>query len=256
MSVLLQSEQNNVLVTTPGLESRPVQMHTGGGLAAYLRKLWAIAHKDLRAEIRAKEVFSTMAAFSVLAVVIFGMAFDLRVAYPVTVVPGVLWAVILFTGVLGLNRSFGAEVDRGSLAALLLAPVDRSAIYFGKLLANLCFLLATECITLPAIVVIFNVNVFHTWILVSLLLGTVGYVTVGTLFAALSASVRARESMLPILLLPVMLPVFMAGVKVTGIVLDGRGLNDLQRWLGILVAYDLIFIIVAFLVFDLIWEEL
>ncbi len=256
MSVLLQTDQNNILVTPPGLASRPVQMRTGGGLAAYLRKVWAIADKDLRAEIRAKEVFSTMTVFSVLTVVIFGMAFDLRVPYPATVVPGVLWAVILLTGVLGLNRSFGAEVDRGSLAALLLVPVDRSAIYFGKLLANLCFLLATECITLPAMLIIFNVNIFRTWILVSLLLGTIGYVTVGTLFAALSASVRARESMLPILLLPVMLPVFMAGVKITGIVLDGRSLNELQRWLGILVAYDLIFVVVAFLVFDLIWEEI
>ena len=256
MSVLLQTEQNNVLVAPPGLASHAVQMRSGGGLAAYLRKLWTIADKDLRAEIRAKEVFSTMTVFSVLAVVIFGMAFDLRVPYLVTVVPGVLWAVMLLTGVLGLNRSFGAEVDRGSLAALLLAPVDRSAIYFGKLLANLCFLLATECITLPAILIIFNVNIFRTWILVSLLLGTIGYVTVGTLFAALSASVRARESMLPILLLPVMLPIFMAGVKIAGIVLDGRGLNELQRWLGIMVAYDLIFIVVAFLVFDLIWEEM
>ncbi|MCX6049894.1 MAG: heme exporter protein CcmB [Chloroflexi bacterium] len=257
MSVLLQTEpNNNALVAPPSLENQPVQMHTGGGVGAYLRKVGAIADKDLRAEIRAKEVFSTMTVFSVLAVVIFGMAFDLRVAFPTSVVPGVLWAVMLFTGVLGLNRSFGAEVDRGSLAALLLAPVDRSAIYFGKLLANLFFLLATQCITLPAILVIFNVNIFQTWILVSLLLGTVGYVTVGTLFAALSASVRARESMLPILLLPVMLPVFMAGTKITGLVLDGKGLNDIQRWLGILIAYDLIFLVVAFLVFDLIWEEL
>ena len=215
----------------------------------------AIAIKVLRAEIRAKEIFSTMAAFSVLAVVIFGMAFDLRVPNPVMIAPGVLWVVVLFTGILGLNRSFGAEVDRGSLAALLLAPLDRSAIYFGKMLANLLFLLAAELIILPAILVIFNVNVFQPWILVGLFLGTLGYVSVGTLFAALAANARARESMLPILLLPVMLPIFMAGVKITAIVLDNRGLGDLQRWLMILAVYDLIFITIAFLVFDLIWEE-
>jgi len=255
MSVSLQTEQKVVLATPPALESRPVQMRTGGGLVAYLRKLWAIANKDLRAEIRAKEIFSTMATFSVLAVVIFGMAFDLRVPHPEMIVPGVLWVVILFTGILGLNRSFGAEVDRGSLAALLLAPIERSAIYFGKMLANLLFLLTTELIILPAVLVIFNVNVFRLWILLGLLLGTVGYVSVGTLFAALAANTRARESMLPILLLPVMLPVFIAGVKITAIVLDDRGLGDLQRWLAILTVYDLIFITVAFLVFDLIWEE-
>lgn len=255
MNVSLQTKQEQALNPPPKLESRPAQMRTEGGFAAYLRKLWAIAIKDLRAEIRAKEIFSTMAAFSVLAIVIFGMAFDLRVPNPVMIAPGVLWVVVLFTGILGLNRSFGAEVDRGSLAALLLAPVDRSAIYFGKMLANLLFLLAAELIILPAILVIFNVNVFQGWILVSLLLGTLGYVSVGTLFAALAANVRARESMLPILLLPVMLPIFMAGVKITALVLDNRGLGDLQRWLAILTVYDLIFITIAFLVFDLIWEE-
>jgi len=255
MSISLQTEQEQALNAPPKLESRPAQMRTGGGFGTYLSKLWAIAIKDLRAEIRAKEIFSTMAAFSVLAVVIFGMAFDLRVPNPVMIVPGVLWVVVLFTGILGLNRSFGAEVDRGSLAALLLAPLDRSAIYFGKMLANLLFLLAAELIILPAILVIFNVNVFQPWILVGLLLGTLGYVSVGTLFAALAANARARESMLPILLLPVMLPIFMAGVKITAIVLDNRGLGDLQRWLMILTVYDLIFITIAFLVFDLIWEE-
>jgi len=255
MSISLQTEQEEARNTPPKLESRPAQMRTEGGFGTYLSKLWAIAIKDLRAEIRAKEIFSTMAAFSVLAVVIFGMAFDLRVPNPVMIAPGVLWVVVLFTGILGLNRSFGAEVDRGSLAALLLAPLDRSALYFGKMLANLLFLLAAELIILPAILVIFNVNVFQPWILVGLFLGTLGYVSVGTLFAALAANARARESMLPILLLPVMLPIFMAGVKITAIVLDNRGLGDLQRWLMILAVYDLIFITIAFLVFDLIWEE-
>jgi heme exporter protein B len=232
-----------------------VQMRTEGGLRAYLAKVWAIARKDLQAELRAKEVFGTMATFSVLAVLIFGMAFDLRVPRPEMVAPGVLWVTVLFMGVLGLNRAFGAEVDRGSLAALLLAPVDRSAIYFGKLLANLLFTLATEAILLPVVLVLFDVPLFHPVILTALFLGTVGYVGVGTLFAALTASVRTRESLLPILLLPVMVPIFMAGLKLTTMVVDGRGITDLQRWLGILVAFDLIFIVLAFLLFDLIWED-
>lgn len=236
-------------------EAAPVQMRTGGGVAAYFRKVWAVAAKDVRAELRAKESFSTMAAFGLLAVIIFGMAFDLRVPNAGMVVPGVIWVVILYTGVLGLNRTFGAEIDRGSLAALLLAPVDRSAIYFGKVLAHLAFLLATELIILPVAFVVFDVNVFHPWILVGVLLGTIGYVSVGTLFGALTASTRARESMLPILLLPVMVPVFVAGVGLTANVLDGRELADFQRWLVILGVYDLVFVTIAFLVFDLIWEE-
>lgn len=230
-------------------------MRTGTGPRVYLRKVGAIAAKDLRSEWRAKEILGTMAAFSVLAVIIFGIAFDLRVPEADMVVPGVFWVIILFGGVMGLNRSFGAEVDRGSLAALLLAPVDRSAMYFGKIFASLIFMLATEAIMLPVLLVIFDINLFRPWILVGALLGTVGYVSVGTLFAALTANTRARETMLPILLLPVMVPIFMAGVALTAAVLDGRTLEDFRHWLGILAAYDLIFLTIAFMVFDMIWED-
>ncbi|MCC6453447.1 MAG: heme exporter protein CcmB [Caldilineaceae bacterium] len=236
-------------------EPSPVQMHTGGGIASYLRKVRAIAAKDLRAELRAKESLSVMIAFSLLAVLIFGLAFDLRVPEATMVAPGVMWVVLLYSGVLGLNRSFGAEVDRGTLAALLLAPVDRSAIYFGKFLAHLAFMLLNAAIILPVTLVIFDINVLQPWILAGVLLGTVGYVAVGTLFAALAANSRARESLLPILLLPVMVPIFIAGVALTANVLDGRTLGDFQRWLWIMVVYDLIFVTVAYLVFDLIWEE-
>jgi heme exporter protein B len=231
-------------------------MRTEGGLAAYLRKVWAVARKDLQAELRSKDIFGMMGAFSVLAVIVFGMAFDLRVPQSSMIAPGVLWVVVLFAGVLGLNRTFGAEVDRGSLAALLLAPVERSAIYFGKTIANFVFTLVTELLLLPAILVLFDVNLFHPLILLSLLLGTIGYVGVGTLFAALAASARTRESLLPVLLLPVMTPIFMAGVRITSIIVDGRGLLGMQRWVGMLIAYDIIFLAVAFLVFDLIWEEI
>lgn len=239
----------------PVLTTQPVTMHTEGGFPAYLRKTWAIAAKDLRAEIRAKEVFSTMIAFGLLAVMIFGLAFDLRVPNALMVVPGILWVVILFAGMLGLHRSFGAEVDRDSLAALLLAPMDRSAIYFGKLIANLVFLLLMEILVLPVLLVIFDTNLFHAWILAGLLLGSLGYAGVGTLFAALTANVRARESMLPVMLLPVMIPVFVAGVSLTAGVLDGRPMSGLWRWLQMLLVYDVLFIVVAYLVFDLIWDN-
>ena len=232
-----------------------VAMRAGGGLSAYLRKVWAIAAKDLRAELRGREVFSTMTVFGVLAVIIFGMAFDLRVPEAEMVAPGVLWVVILFTGVLGLNRSFGAESDRGTLPALLLAPVDRSAIYLGKVLANLVFTLLTAAFILVVMTFIFNVDMLQGWILVGVALGVLGYVAVGTIFAALSASSRARESMLPILLLPVMVPVFVAGVGLTAGVLDGRSFDSLRNWLGMLIVFDVIFLMVAFLLFDQILEE-
>ncbi len=241
-------------MTEESLRERRVAMHTDHPLAAYGRKVMAIFAKEIRAEIRAKEVFSTMALFGILAAVIFGLAFDLRVPRAELVVPGMLWVIILFAGVLGLHRSFGAEVDRGTLAGLLLIPVDRSAIYFGKLLANLLFMLLMEALLLPVLLILFDVSLFQPWILLGLLMGTLGYTGVGTLFAALTAHSRARETLLPILLLPVVLPVFTAGTALTAGILDGRAIGDLWRWLLILGLYDLLFVVIAYLVFDLIWE--
>lgn len=238
------------------LVASPVVMQTGRNVGRYWQKVWLIMAKDLRIELRAKEIIVVMVAFSVLAVIVFGMAFDLRVPRAEMVVPGVLWGVLLFSGTLGLNRSFSAEADHQTLMALLLAPIERSSLYLGKFLANLFFLLLMALFLLPTLLFIFNVNLFRFWILVALLLGIIGYVGVGTLFAALTATIRARESMLPILLLPVMAPVFMAGLKVSELVLDGRDWSNFQNWLGMLTAFDLIFLTTAFLVFDLIWEEM
>uniref|UniRef100_A0A7C1JVN6 Heme exporter protein B n=1 Tax=Caldilinea aerophila TaxID=133453 RepID=A0A7C1JVN6_9CHLR len=237
------------------LAAHPITMRLDGGLLAYLSKVAAVFAKDVRAELRGREIFTTMTAFGVLAVLIFGMAFDLRVPRSEMIAPGVLWGVVLFAGVLGLNRSFGAEVDRGTLPSLLLAPVDRSAIYFGKLFANLFFTLATAVVILVVMFFIFDLNLFQPYNLLAVLLGVTGYVGVGTLFAALTANNRARESMLPILLLPVMVPVFVAGVALTAGVLDGKAWEELNQWFGILAAFDAIFIVVAFLLFDLIWED-
>lgn len=242
--------------TIQQLATAPVIMQTdGNAFGRYWRKVWLMMAKDLRIEWRAKEIIMVMVAFSALAVIIFGIAFDLRVPRAEMVAPGVLWGVLLFSGILGLNRSFSAEADHQTLMALLLAPLDRTALYLGKLLANLLFLVAMTAILLPMILFIFDVNLFRLWILLALLLGIIGYVGVGTLFAALTANLRARESMLPILLLPVMAPVFMAGIKITEGVLDGRTWPDFQNWMGMLVAFDLIFLTTAFLVFDLIWED-
>ncbi len=231
-----------------------VQMAPGRGLRAYLGKVQAIALKELRVEWRAREVSTTMVVFGLLAAIIFGMAFDLRVPTPRMVVPGILWVIVLFTGVVGLHRSFGAEVDRDTLAGLLLAPMDRSAIYFGKLLANLLYLLMAEALLLPALLILFDTNLFQPTILVGLLLGSLGYAEVGTLFAALTAHSRAREALLPVLLLPVMVPVFIAGASLTAGVLDGAPGSGVGRWIAMLVLYDLLFVVAAYLLFDLIWE--
>jgi heme exporter protein B len=163
--------------------------------------VFAIVWKDVRAELRTKDILSSMLVFAGLSVLIFQFAFDLRADNVRLVLPGVLWIAITFAGVLGLNRSFILEQDRGSLEGLLLAPVDRSAIYFGKLIGNLLFIFVVELLLLPLMTVLFNVWLLSPALLLVLALGTLGYAAVGTLFAALSINTRAREVMLPILLL-------------------------------------------------------
>lgn len=229
--------------------------HREGGLAAYLRRVWAVAQKDVRAEMRSKEVVGTMAAFSVLSVVVFGLAFDLRVPRPELVVPGILWVIVLFAGVMGLHRSFASEVDRGTLAGLLLAPVERSAIYLGKVAANLLYFLIVEAILVPALLILFDVNLLKPIVLLGLFLGTTGYVGVGTLFAALTSRNRARETLLPVLLMPVLVPLFISGVGLTSVILDGRESVEAWPWLGIIGLYDALVFAVAFLLIDVVWEE-
>ena len=229
--------------------------HREGGIAAYLRSVWVVAEKDVRSEMRSKEVVGTMAAFSALAAVVFGLAFDLRVPRSELVVPGILWVIVLFAGVLGLNRSFGSEVDRGTLAGLLLAPVERSAIYLGKVAANLLYFLIVEALLVPALLILFDINLLKPIVLLGLLLGTIGYVGVGTLFAALTSRNRARETLLPVLLLPVLVPLFISGVGLTSVILDGRTAAEAWPWLGIIGLYDALVFAIAFLLVDVIWEK-
>lgn len=220
----------------------------------FLRKVLAVLWKDVRAEIRTKDIFSAMFVFALLSVVIFQFAFDLRIDNVRQVVPGVLWVSITFAGVLGLNRSFVLEKDKGSLEGLLLTPVDRGAIYLGKMLANLVFILVVEVFIIPLSSVFFNVPLWLPEILLVVVLGTIGFAAVGTVFSAMSVNTRAREVLLPILLLPVIVPVLIAGVRVTGGILDGESLGDLSNWLQLLIAFDVLYLAASFLTFDVVVE--
>lgn len=221
----------------------------------YLARVAAIVWKDIVSELRTRDIFSAMFVFALLAVLIFQFAFDLLVDNVNEVVPGVLWVTIAFAGVLGLNRSFILEYDKGCLEGLLLTPVDRSAIYFGKMLGNLIFMLVVEAIVLPIFVVLFNVPIWHPGIVLAVVLGTLGFAAVGTLFSAMAVNTRAREVMLPILLFPIVVPVMIAGVRMTGGVLDGTPLTEMRNWLQLLVGFDLIFLAIALMTFDYVVEE-
>jgi len=221
----------------------------------FLRKILAIVYKDIIAELRTKEMLSSMFVFALLVIVIFNFAFELRVANVKQVAPGVLWVTFTFAGMLGLNRSFILEKDKGCLEGLLLAPVDRSAIYFGKMLGNLIFISVVEAIVLPIFWVLFNPPLFSPALILVIVLGTVGFAGVGTLFSAIAVHTRAREVMLPILLFPIVVPLMIAAVKITGGLLDGQPLSEMRNWLNLLVGFDIIFLTVSYMTFDYVVEE-
>lgn len=224
-------------------------------MTSYLQAILAIARKDLAAEIRSRELISAMLVFSLLVVLIFNFALELDRAARENVAAGVLWVTFTFAGTLGLNRTFAAEKDRGSLDGLLLAPVDRTAIYFGKLISTLVFMLLVEAVVLPVFSVLYGISLFNFLLLGVILLGTFGYGGVGTLLACMAAQTRTRDVMLPILLFPVTVPVMLGAVRASmGILLNAEW-GEILTWINILVVYDVIFVAVAVMVFDYLIEE-
>ena len=228
---------------------------SAGRARGYLRAVGAVVWKDLAAELRSRELLSGMLVFALLVILIFNFALELDLATRQTVTSGVLWVTFAFAGTLGLNRSMAVERDRGCLDGLLLAPVDRSALYFGKALGNLAFMLIVEAIVLPAYSLLYNVNLFHPGLVGVVLLGSIGYAAVGTLLASMAVQARTRDVLLPILLFPVVLPVLISAVKATNAVLLGLEAAELWPWLNLLIAYDVIFTAAAFMLFDYVVEE-
>ncbi|PWH14315.1 MAG: cytochrome C biogenesis protein [Anaerolineae bacterium] len=223
--------------------------------AAYLRTVLAITWKDLAAELRSRELLSAMLVFSILVLLIFYFALELDIKARMEITAGALWVTFSFAGTLGLNRSMAIEKDRGCLDGLLMAPVDRSAIYFGKALSNLAFMLLIEAIILPLYSIMYNINLFHPGLLGVTLLGSVGYIVVGTLLSAMSIQTRTRDVLLPILLFPVIIPVLVAAVKASSGFLNNADWSEISPWVNILLVYNIIFTAVSFMVFDFIVEE-
>lgn len=221
----------------------------------YINKVLGIVWKDMVAELRTKELFSSMFVFSLLLIVVFKFSFDLRVGNVILIAPGVLWGTFVFAGTLELNRSLSLEIEDAHLDGLLLAPVPRSAIYLGKMLGNLFFICATEAIMLPIFSALFNLNLFRPMLLLTVFLGTLGFASVGTLLSAMAANTRAREVMLPVLLFPIVLPVVISAVKLTAGVLDQVPMSDLVHWLQLLAGFDIIFLVVSFATFDYVIES-
>jgi heme exporter protein B len=214
-----------------------------------------VVWKDLAAVLRSRELIGAMLVFALLVILIFNFALELDLRTRGTITAGILWVTFAFAGTLGLNRSMAIEKDRGCLDGLLLAPVDRSAIYFGKVIGNLIFMFIVEIIVLPTYSILYNVNLFQPGLILVILLGSIGYSVVGTLLSSMAVQARTRDILLPILLFPVVLPVLIAAVKASTGILQGFEWSEIMSWVNILIVYDVIFVAVAFMVFDYVVEE-
>ncbi len=219
----------------------------------FLVQVQAILWKDIRCELRSKQVWMSMGLFALLVLVIFNFAFDLRVDNKAAIAPGALWVAFVFASLLGLGRTITSEQENGSMDRLMLCPVDRKAIYVAKLLGNLLFIAVVEVIALPVFAALFDVPLFTGQLLPIVLLGTLGVATIGTLFSTIAAATRARELLLPILVFPLIVPVIIGAVRATG-ALMAPSINE-PPWLGLMLAFDLIFLSISLLVFEYVIED-
>ena len=227
------------------------------GFALASRQARAILWKDLLAERRTKVNFNAVVAFAAVMLLLAGFALGPDAEALRNAAVGIIWLTILFAGVLAFNRSYHGELETGALEALLHYPGDRRAIFVGKLAANLTFVLLVELVVVPLAAVLYHVEILHAAPALAgvLFLGTVGFVTLGTFYAAMASRVRGREVLLPLLLFPMTTPLLLAAVECSRAVLHGDVMGDWRAWLRILVAFDAVFLASTFLAFEYVIEE-
>lgn len=224
---------------------------------SFIGRALAILRKDLQAEWRTKERLSPMVFFTLLVLLIFNFSFELGGAALREIGPGVLWSSYVFASLLGLGRSFAAERENDALDALLLAPGDHGAIYLGKMVGNLVFLLAIELLSLPFFALFFNLSLgfFLVPLLAVFVLGSACLASLGTLFAAMSNNMRLRELLLPLLLLPMILPALISCVAATKVVLANGHFTELLPHMQMLGVYTVVFTVLSLMLFEYAIEE-
>jgi heme exporter protein B len=224
---------------------------------AGLRTVYLLLAKDVLVELRNRETFTVMLFFAVVILFLFHFSLNPERENTAQLAPGLLWLAFMFTGVLGLGRSFQAEQANDCLEQLLLVPGDHGNIFLGKLVGNLAFMLAVELLIIPLFALFFQLNLWEALLplLVVAVLGTLGFAAIGTLFSALTANLRAREVLFPLLLFPLVVPVVIGAVTATAIILGGGTLGEAGGWLKLLGAFDTIFLVVAYLTFEFVVEQ-
>ncbi len=224
-------------------------------MRAGLRAALAVYAKDVRIEARTRETLGATLAFAFVAAFIFTFAFDPSPRTLAAVGPGIVWVAYIFTAMLGMNRTFLLEVERGTLDGLRLAPAPPEAIYFGKFFGLLTLLIVTEALLAPAFLVLYGLSLLNVWFAAVAAAATVGVAAVGTLLSAIAAHARAREALLPLLFIPLSLPLLIGAVSGTAAALDGEGWSGAGRWLQLILAFDAALIVVSSWAFAFVLEE-
>lgn len=221
----------------------------------FFRAAFAIALKDMQAEFRSREMLSLMAIFALLSVLIFSFALELNLTARFESISGVLWVTVAFATIIGLNRTSAIEREGGGMDAMLIAPIDRTAVFLGKLLGTYLFALIVGAILVPVAALLYNLPLIRVWLIPTLLLGTLGLCVVGTMLSTMTVQTRARESLLPVVMLPLTLPIVLTAVKATtGILTDGN-FADWSGWLGILALINGVYFAACLVMFDFVVEE-
>ena len=215
----------------------------------------AIAWKDVRLEIRSRDTVVSALIFGLIVVVVFNFGLNRTPGSLAPAAPGLLWVAYGFVGVLAMNRAFAREQEQGALDGLLAAPVSRDAVFLGKMLGTLAFMLVIEVVLLPVFAVMLDLPALSATLGLIILLATVGFATVGTFFAAIAAQTRSREILLPVLFFPVIVPVIIAAVEATALVLQGGPMSPVwTRWLPLLVVFDALFLVICPWIFGYVFE--
>ncbi len=235
----------------------PVPGERGLAPPSFIRATLLIARKDLIVELRTRTALLAALALSLLSIVIFNFAWDPTAVAAIDLAPGLLWVIFTFSGLLGLHRAFGVEQADRAMDALLGAPIPRTSIYAGKALGNLGLVLLVQLVSIPAALVVYNLEVARVILplgAIALLAG-IGLVAVGTLFGAMTTSTRASELLLPVLALPFFVPVVTAAAQATARLMGGRPVDETIGWLKLLAAYDLVFVAACAFLYTVIADE-
>ncbi|GIW43034.1 MAG: cytochrome c-type biogenesis heme exporter protein B [Candidatus Binatia bacterium] len=219
--------------------------------------IWDLIKKDLRLEWRAREMLPAFLLMGLLSLVVFSFAFDPARPVRREAAPGAFWVAYLFTAVYGLGRAFVAEQQNDAWEGLLLSPVDRGIIFLSKACSTLIYLLLVSCILIGLFTLFFDVHWGgHSWSwLLATFLASVGLSSLGTLFSAISMRTRAREVMLPLLLLPLVVPLFLGGVKLTERAFAGKPPGDDLAWLHLMIGFDVATVVVAWVLFEYVVQD-